>query len=30
MKNRFVYDFHFMDYNIDEKKQILKKYLEKY
>ena len=30
MKNRFVYDFHFMDYNVDEKKQILKKYLEKY
>lgn len=30
MKNRFVYDFHFMDYNLKEKKAILKKYLEKY
>ena len=30
IKNRFVYDFHFMEYNSEEKKKILNKYLKKY
>lgn len=30
LKNRFVYNFHFMDYNNKEKQQIIQKYLEKY
>jgi Holliday junction DNA helicase RuvB len=30
IKNRFVYDFHFMDYNDEEKKIIIDKYLKKY
>jgi Holliday junction DNA helicase RuvB len=30
IKNRFVYNFHFMEYNISEKEKIIKKYLEKY
>jgi len=30
IKNRFVYNFHFMDYDKDEKKEIIKKYLKKY
>lgn len=30
IKNRFVYDFHFMDYDLDEKKKIIEKYLKKY
>ncbi len=30
IKNRFVYDFHFMEYNSEEKKKIIDKYLKKY
>lgn len=30
IKNRFVYDFHFMDYNAEEKKIIIDIYLKKY
>ena len=30
IKNRFIYDFHFMEYNAEEKKKIIKKYLDKY
>lgn len=30
MKNRFIYHFHFMEYTEDEKKTIIKKYLDKY
>ncbi len=30
LKNRFIYSFHFVDYNLDEKKQILQKYLDLY
>lgn len=30
LKNRFVYNFHFMDYNNEEKQKIIQKYLEKY
>ncbi len=30
LKNRFVYNFHFMDYSPDEKKQIIKRYLNQY
>lgn len=30
LKNRFVYNFHFMDYNLEEKKQIIQRYLNQY
>lgn len=30
IKNRFVYDFHFMEYNVEEKTKIIEKYLQKY
>jgi len=30
LKNRFVYNFHFMEYDTDEKKQIIARYLDKY
>ena len=30
LKNRFVYNFHFMEYETEEKKQIIARYLEKY
>ncbi|NOZ44064.1 MAG: hypothetical protein GXP45_02810 [bacterium] len=30
LKNRFVYNFHFMEYNQAEKKQIIKRYLNQY
>lgn len=30
LKNRFVYNFHFMEYEPEEKKQIIARYLEKY
>lgn len=30
IKNRFVYDFHFMEYNSEEKQRIIDKYLKKY
>ncbi len=30
IKNRFIYDFHFMEYDAEEKKKIIKKYLDKY
>lgn len=30
IKNRFIYDFHFMEYNANEKKKIIRKYLNKY
>ena len=30
MKNRFIYHFHFMDYNLEEKKTILDRYLQHY
>ena len=30
MKNRFIYHFHFMDYDLEEKKTILDRYLQHY
>ena len=30
MKNRFIYHFHFMDYDLEEKKTILNRYLQHY
>lgn len=30
LKNRFVYNFHFMDYDPSEKKQIIQRYLDQY
>lgn len=30
MKNRFIYNFHFMDYSHEEKKRIIEKYLTHY
>lgn len=30
MKNRFIYHFHFMDYDLEEKKAILDRYLQHY
>ncbi|MCF7835307.1 AAA family ATPase [Candidatus Gracilibacteria bacterium] len=30
IKNRFIYNFHFMDYSLDEKKILIKKYLTEY
>jgi len=30
LKNRFIYNFHFMDYNAEEKKKIVNRYLDQY
>jgi len=30
LKNRFVYQFHFMDYDLEDKKKIMERYLEQY
>ena len=30
MKNRFIYQFHFTDYTLQEKEQIIERYLQQY